>query len=887
MTHRLVAIALAATLAVAGAASAQTQTGDLKGTVTDQQGLALPGATITLSSPQLISTNTAAVTSDTGGFRFTYLPPGSYRVTAELQGFGTKALDGVLVNVGATTEVAIKLAVGQMNEVVNVTASVPLASVENTQLSLNVRPRDLEALPVQRRAASTLTLAAGVTPNLSALGGSTRGNSYSVDGTYLNEPSTGREEVRQSLEVFQEVQVETAGHSAEYGNAGGALLNVITKSGGNRVSGSATLIYQGEKLLSENHQDSGLSAPPQKTIYENEYAANIGGPVSKNRIWYFGAISYLPSKQQQVDFSEDIITKTLWPMGKATFRLTDTQRASVSVTYNRQTQNYAGASPFIAVSATPASKRESLTTAANWLYSPSSTMTIEARAAYATMPNELISPEKVPNYWDIVTNMVTGGFGDVWNGQTRLLAAGTVTKALAGAGGDHLFKGGVEYGDTNYDRTRVWYPDSYGMTNYTTNGGAPYFAIRYDPPDAGERRNAYSELNAFVQDTWKINRHVVVKPGVRISTIDQKIPVQRNVPSEIAVASWTDVEPRIGVGIDPFGNGSTALRFHYGRYTQAMYVWYDNFNPNREAALYYYNPAPGTFILVLEDKYDPAQNQLDSNLGRSAVNEYLFSADHNLPGRWTASGFFVYRKFERFLTTNAPNWVPLYFPKTTTNLLTNQPITYYDTPATAPSPIYLTTNNPAAERTYKAVSLSAQRRFRGAGLLRGSYTWSEASGTSLQVSSSLSAPSSSFLFWDSPNAAINTRGLLDEDRTHEIKLQAVVPLPWAITFGVNYSGTSGPAYTRYQTITQRLGILQLNLEPRGAQRYDFLNLLGFRFDKQFRIGRGSVGGFFEVSNPFNWDTVTSRVLQQNSTNKDRVLTIQSARYGQIGFKVTF
>ncbi|MCC6619543.1 MAG: TonB-dependent receptor [Chloroflexi bacterium] len=867
-------------------ALAQLQTGDLRGTITDPQGLALPGVTVTVSSPQLIAAQLTTVTSDTGDYRFTYLPPGTYRLSAELQGFQTQVREGVAVNVGSTTDVAIRMAVGQVSEVVTVTGGAVAAAVENTQLSLNIKPQELQALPIQRRTAGVLTLAAGVTPNLSALGGATRGNSYAVDGVYLNEPSTGREEVRHSLEVYQEVQVGTGGHPAEYGNASGALLNVVTKSGGNRFAGDLTFVYAGDELQSENFEDRGLTAPPETILYRNEFSATAGGPVRKDRVWFFGAFSHLPTKSRLDGFSEDITSTSVWPLGKLTSQLTDQQRASVSVTYNRTTTNYAGASRFIDVRATPEAKRESLTTVGNWLYTLDNTTTVEARGVYASMPNEQTARDKVPNVFDIITNRVTGGFGDQKNEQSRWLVAGAVTKAISGWGGDHLLKAGAEYGDTTFTRVETRYADTAGITNYSIQNGAPFFAIRFDPP-AYSAKNAYSEFSAYLQDTWRLNRFVTFRPGLRITTIRQRIPTQPKVTDDIEVATWTDLEPRVGVGIDPFGTGTTALRVHYGRYTSPMFVWYSNFNPNRPAGLYYLNPNPSTFLLVLEDRYDPNSNLIADDLGRPQVDELLVSAERSFGNGWQAQASFVYKTFGRFITTEAPNWQPFYVARTTTNPLTNSPLTYYDTLATAPNPIFVATNNDRAERDYKAVMLSAQKRYGSRNLLRASYTWSRSEGTSLQVGDAFSGQASSFLFWDSPNVEINTTGLLDEDRTHEIKFQAVYALPWDFTLGATYAGTSGPAYTRFVSITQRAGVLRLNVEPRGSQRYDFLNDLSVRVDKRFAFGARSLEGFVEVFNPFNWDTVLSRVLQQNSPSRDQILALQPPRYAQIGAKVRF
>jgi hypothetical protein len=239
-------------LAFAAGAFAQDTTGALTGRVRDQQNLPLPGVTVTVTGPQGTRT---AVTDDEGRFRVMSLVPGTYSVRAELQGFKAATQGNIVVALGQTFDVSLRLEVGSMSETVEVTASSPVVDTSSTTTGGILESESLKRLPVGRSLAETLYLVPGVSDssgvgraNPSIGGGSGLENNYIVDGVNITDSGFGGAGAYNSsygslgagvtTDFIKETQVKTAGFEAEYGQSTGGVVNVVTKSGGNSFNGS-------------------------------------------------------------------------------------------------------------------------------------------------------------------------------------------------------------------------------------------------------------------------------------------------------------------------------------------------------------------------------------------------------------------------------------------------------------------------------------------------------------------------------------------------------------------------------------------------------------------------------------------------------------------------
>lgn len=177
-------------------------------------------------------------------------------------------------------------------------------------------------------------------------------------------------------------------------------------------------------------------------------------------------------------------------------------------------------------------------------------------------------------------------------------------------------------------------------------------------------------------------------------------------------------------------------------------------------------------------------------------------------------------------------------------------------------------------------------------MFRANYTWSRAFGTANQDGDPLqpSAQSGGFMWWNDPNTTATgyTAGYLEEDRTHQIKVQAIANLPLGFSVSCNYVGSSGTPYTR--SFYYPLAVLGLNrflAEPRGAQRYPFVHYLDLRLDKAFPLFKQSLRVFADIFNPFNLNSTLATQNILETADSGKILAIQPPAYVRVGFRFSY
>ena len=295
-------------LAALAFGQSQANSGDIEGRVVDQNGAAIPNAALTAKNQATgIAKNT---TADSGGnFRFVLLQPGSYTVTATANGFAQAELTNITVSIGGAANLEVRLSAGGANVTVDVSAEGQTVETSRTSVSTTVNQRAIENLPINgRNFQDFATLTPGVIRDQTRGGdlsiGGQKGtlNSLQVDGVDNNNTffgqSTGRTGVRPpyqfSEEAVQEFQVNQNGFSAEFGRAGGAVINVITKSGANEFHGGAFEYFRDE-ALNANDPAFKVSRTPAGVLRANirpksqinQFGGRLGGPIVKNRAFFF------------------------------------------------------------------------------------------------------------------------------------------------------------------------------------------------------------------------------------------------------------------------------------------------------------------------------------------------------------------------------------------------------------------------------------------------------------------------------------------------------------------------------------------------------------------------------------------------------------------------
>jgi hypothetical protein len=308
MHARISAFLAAFALALTAVATAQETTGTLSGRLVDAQGLAVPGATVTVTGAQGART----VVSDADGrFSTPFLTPGVYMIRAELQGFRPVEQRNINVALGQTVELNLEMQVGALTETVEVTASAPVVDTTTAAVQSTIDSEMLSRIPVGRRFTDTLYIAPGVSSsgqvgeaNPSIGGASGLENQYIVDGVNITNAGYGGVG-SYSIEFgslgtglpydfMKEVQVKTYGFEAEYGASTGGVVNVITKSGTNEFAGTGFGYFSPDALEADWRQITLNNGAVNTTgRSSNDVGFQIGGPAVRDRLFWIAAINPL------------------------------------------------------------------------------------------------------------------------------------------------------------------------------------------------------------------------------------------------------------------------------------------------------------------------------------------------------------------------------------------------------------------------------------------------------------------------------------------------------------------------------------------------------------------------------------------------------------------
>jgi len=327
----------------ATASMAQTSTtGTVEGTVTDQNGAVVSGATVTLSGPNLIRDQTA--TSDSSGnYRFSQVPPGRYTVsTSPISGFSAYKQENLEVNLTRATTANITLTTA-VSGVVDVVASAEIDQATNTTGS-NISTEFFSNIPTSRTVQGLYTIAptvarsglrdaSGRDRDPSVAGSSGPENSYILDGVNTTDPAFGGGGANLPFEFVQEVQIKTGAFGADQGLSTGGVFNVITKSGGNEFHGDlfAFGLPKGFVRSTKNFPFTGI-AP--NGYSELDAGGDIGGPIVKNRLTFFAAFNPQYRKNQYLTqtFREDVEGKVKTPFysGKISWVVSNSTTATFS-----------------------------------------------------------------------------------------------------------------------------------------------------------------------------------------------------------------------------------------------------------------------------------------------------------------------------------------------------------------------------------------------------------------------------------------------------------------------------------------------------------------------------------------------------------------------------
>lgn len=291
----------------AHAVVAQGLTGALIGTVKDGQGAVLQRAVVRVSSPALIGGVEMVTTNERGQLRFPALPPGQYVLDVEIQGFKAYHEENIRIGVGATIERTVMLSLAELNESVVVEGAGSRIEARGSGFETRFGPEDIKSIPTRRFSMFDFIRAApGVSPtspgsmttnSVSAFGSGTNENVFLIDGTNFTCPCSGEARSEPGVDFIQEVQVQSVGASAEFGNMQGAVVNVITRQGGDRFLYDASYYGQTSALTSRPtllpYAGPGNPRSGYQRVRYRDVTTNLGGPVVRDRLWFFAGYQHL------------------------------------------------------------------------------------------------------------------------------------------------------------------------------------------------------------------------------------------------------------------------------------------------------------------------------------------------------------------------------------------------------------------------------------------------------------------------------------------------------------------------------------------------------------------------------------------------------------------
>ncbi len=883
MMRRMVILALlASAIAWAGSAGAQTLTGTITGKITDEQGGVLPGVTVTLTGKQGSQTQT---TDARGEYRFIGLQPGSYTVKAELQGFRPKEQPDIALTSGKTLEVPLQMAVGGVAEQVDVVASTILIDTTTTATDTNLSPNVLQTIPMSHAQAQNLLNYAPGINDRSAFGSATSGNSLMLDGVDTRDPSGGTPWMFFDYNLLDEVQVGGIGQPAEYGGFTGAVVNSITKSGGNRFSFLSELRYTGDWLASDNTSaaikaaNPGL-ADPDVTKKMTDLTVQVGGPVIKDKLFFFvsGERWYIDSNPTgpRTNYLEVMPRIN----AKLTAQATKNDRLTFSFQYDQT--NRTGRTGYIPASAATDSQTRTQD-APNSYYNAqyqkviNSTTFFEAKFMGYTGYYDLTPLDMTPVHYDGDTGAYSGGASWISQHDRSRNQLNLSLSKYADLAGKHQFKFGMEI-ERSTVRERFEYA---GGLYFYDWGGEPYMAYGYSYDIKGKN----SRESFYAQDQWTMGR-LTANLGLRMDRIGGTSPSTGQ-----RVYSTFSPAPRLGLAYDVSGKGTSVLRAFYGQYYEGAAVdEYYRTLPGM-SDFYAWEVGPG-WVLLPNPDVTPAVNkyQMGSNLNQPRTDQISVSWEQQLNRnlKFSATGIW----------NNATNFVNSVLINGQWSQVSYTPSVGTPYPGVAPAPgtpitIYKWANSSIPQQfliqnvddvTYhlangQSMSTHQSRKYKGLMLV---LTRTLANRWNAQVSYVLSKTDgnigntglggiSSGQF-ETPNTIlINSFGQADYDRRHELKLMFGYQIPRVeINLSGYFAAMSGWNYTPYNSVGRRTiawskNVSPVFLESRGSRVLPFNNVLTLRLEKQFNYQFHRFGVYADISNLLNQSTVTYVVDRANGT----------------------
>lgn len=863
----------AAGLLLAAGLAAQDVGGTIFGRVGDESGQALPGAAV--SARSVGTSLTRRTVSDAGGlYRLVALPVGTYELTIALAGFATEVRLGVRVLVGQQSELNFGLKVAAVAETVSVQADVPIVESTKSAIGANITTRQIDELPLtDRNFASLVFLAPGITQsvtettNISAAGSNGSANTFLVDGLSNDQDALGDIRGDFSPDAIGEFEVLSSQYAAEYGQASGAIVNVVTRSGTNDFHARAAGYYRADSLaagdpFAQRDIDTGEK---EKTPFDQWILSlSGGGPIVKDKVFFFGSyeqtwrdetavVGVDPALLVSLGLPSDtavprglreprVVAKIdVHPTNSQTlmlrFRLDDPKTTNDSVG-----EIAAGAVVTEQAGFTLKTNNTDYAAAHSWIISPE--VANEARFQFARQSNDALDSNCPGCAFIQRPTVIYGKLPNQPQSFTEDRYEVLDSMSLNLFGGDHFVKAGFDYSRVNID---AFVPQNFdGAFIFTTD--APFdpndqstypfiYQVGSGNPNISLRNNI---VGLYVQDQWRAASNLTFNIGLRWDYEDQVYTKH----------DWNNFGPRIHFAWDPGRDGKTSVRGGFG-------IYYDQVLLNVPLLATIFEPGRFNFQTILFPGYPdplvggqqvpiplpPNVSILDRGNQTPSKNVASLGVQRELLPDMAVSGDFVYARSYHLLMlrdNNAP------------------------TQGVYPDPNVGVAYEPQTRGRgeYMAFQLGLTKRFGQSLGVQLAYTLAR---TRDNTDGSQYTPSDNF------NIDVDY-GPGSNDIRHTLNAAVDWRGPWGIEVGASGSLLSSPPYNII-TGTDDNGDTYISDRPAGVERNSgrgaTLWTMNLRLAKSIAIGPTSLQLIMEAFNVFNHTNPTGYVGNMQSSTFGR------------------